>query len=183
MRKLGGRAPDQETQSAANGDFSFQNVAAGPHRLSFTAQGFAAKTISGELQAGQALKVPATTLAVETMITQVNVTQTRLELAEAQIKVEEKQRLLGVLPNFFASYDPDAAPLTTRQKFQLTAKAWLDSRSFVISGAIAGVWQAQNTHNGFGQGGQGFAKRYGAAFADYGTSLLLEKVVSTPIFK
>lgn len=30
---------------------------------------------------------------------------------------------------------------------------------------------------------QGYAKRYGAAFADYGTSLLLEKVVTATIFK
>jgi len=97
--------------------------------------------------------------------------------------VEEQQRLLGVLPNFFAAYDRDAAPLNAKQKLELTAKTWFDPSSFVVEGIIAGVWQAQNTHKGFGQGAQGYAKRYGAGFADYGTSLLLEKVVTTTIFK
>ena len=178
-----GRGPDQEVQSAGSGEFSFPDVAAGPYRLSFSATGFASKTIAGELHAGETLDLPQTVLAIDTLATEVNVTQTQAELAEAQIKVEEQQRLLGVLPNFFAAYDRDAAPLNAKQKLELTAKTWFDPSSFVIGGIIAGVWQAQNTHEGFGQGVQGYAKRYSAAFADYGTNLLLEKVVTTTIFK
>ncbi len=180
---LEGRAPDQESLSADGGDFSFQNIAPGPYRLSFKAKSFAAKTITGELQAGEVLNLPPTALAVETLTTEVNVTQTQVELAQAQIKVEEKQRLLGILPNFFVNYDPDAAPLTAKQKLELTGRTWLDPSSFVINGIIAGVGQAQNTHKGFGQGAQGYGKRYGASFADYGTMLLLEKVVTPAIFK
>lgn len=180
---LDGRGPDQEMQSAQSGEFSFPNVVAGPYRLSFSATGFASKTIAGELHAGETLNLPQTALAIDTLATEVNVTQTQAELAEAQIKVEEQQRLLGVLPNFFAAYDRDAAPLNAKQKLELTAKTWFDPSSFVIEGIIAGVWQAQNTHKGFGQGAQGYAKRYGAGFVDYGTSLLLEKVLATTIFK
>ncbi len=181
---LDGRGPDQETQTAESGSFSFSNVAPGTYSLSFAAKGFAVRTITCDLHLGEALSLPQTALAIDTLSTQVNVTpQTQSEIAQAQIEVAEQQRLIGILPNFFASYDHDAAPLNAKQKLELTAKTWLDPSAFVINGMIAGVWQAQNTHPGFGQGGQGYAKRYGAAFADYGTSLLLEKVVMPTIFK
>lgn len=180
---LEGRAPDRETTSAANGEFSFADIAPGPFRLSFTAKGFAPKTIEGEVKPGETLTLPPTALAVDTLNTEVNVTQTRAEMAEAQIKVEEQQRLVGILPNFFAAYDRDAVPLNAQQKLELTAKTWFDPSAFVIEGIAAGVGQARNTHKGFGQGAQGYAKRYGAGFADYGTSLLLEKVVMPTIFK
>jgi hypothetical protein len=180
---LNGRGPDREMQSADSGEFSFPNIAAGPYRLSFSAKGFASKTIAGEIGAGETLNLPPVELAIDTLSTVVNVTQTQAELAEAQIKVEEQQRLLGVLPNFFAAYDRDAAPLNAKQKLELTARTWFDPSSFVIEGIIAGVWQAQNTHKGFGQGARGYGKRYGAGFVDYGTSLLLEKVITTTIFK
>jgi hypothetical protein len=180
---LDGRGPDLETQTADSGDFSFPNIAAGAYRLFFSAEGFASKTVACQLQAGETLNLPKVDLAIGALATEVNVTQTQAEIAEAQIKVEEKQRLLGLVPNFFTSYDSDAAPLNAKQKFELTAKTWYDPSSFVINGIIAGVWQAQNTHKGFGQGAQGYGKRYGASFADYGTELLLGNVVTTTIFK
>jgi hypothetical protein len=151
--------------------------------LSFSAKGFALKTIAVELRAGESLNLPATALSIDSVNTELNVTQTKAEVAEAQIKVEEQQRLLGVIPNFFTAYDRDAAPLNAKQKLELTAKSWFDPTSFVIGGIIAGVWQAQNTHKGFGQGAEGYAKRYGATFADYGTSLVLEKTLMPVIFK
>ena len=45
------------------------------------------------------------------------------------------------------------------------------------------MWQAQNTHKGFGQGAEGYGKRYGASFADFGTALMFDKVVMTSAFK
>jgi hypothetical protein len=180
---LDGRGPDEETQAGDSGEFSFSNVPAGAYRMTFTANGFAARTIQGELLAGQTLALPQTTLAIDRVVTEVSVTHTQDEGAQQQIKVEEQQRLVGVLPNFFVSYDPDAVPLNAGQKLQLSAKTWLDPSSFVINGIIAGVWQAENTHKGFGQGAEGYGKRYGASFADYGTALMLDKVVMTSIFK
>jgi hypothetical protein len=180
---LNGRAPDQETQSATTGEFSFLNVTAGPWQLSFSAKGFAAKTLDGEISPGQTLTLPTTALLIDHLTTEVTVSQTRAELAEVQIKTEEQQRLLGLFPDFLTSYDPDAAPLDAKQKLELTAKTWFDPSSFLINGVIAGVMQAENTHKGFGQGAQGYAKRYGAGFADFGTRLLLENVVTKTIFK
>ena len=57
------------------------------------------KKISGELHAGEALSLPQTALPVATITTEVNAAQTQAENAQAQIKVEEQQRLIGVIPN------------------------------------------------------------------------------------
>jgi len=173
----------QETQSADGGDFLFSNVVPGPFHLSFTAQGFADKTLTGELHAGEILTLPRTSLDVASVTTELNVTETQAEIAEEEIKVEEQQRFVRMVPNYFTSYKPDAAPLNTRQKFELTWKTFLDPSSFVINGAIAGVWQARNSYKGFGQGAQGYGKRYGAGFADFGTGLVLSNVVLPTIFK
>jgi len=173
----------RQTESAETGSFVFAELSAGTFRLSFSAKGFAAKTVIADLHDGETLNLTPTALVIDTLTTEVTVTQTQAELAEAQIKVEEQQRIFGLVPNFFTSYDHDAAPLNAKQKLELTARTWFDPSAFVINGIAAGVQQAQNTHKGFGQGAQGYGKRYGAAFADYGTSLLLEKTVMPTIFK
>ena len=87
-------------------------------------------------------------------------------MAEDEIKAQEKQRLLGVIPNFYVSYIPDAAPLDTKQKFELAWKSTIDPITFALTGALAGIEQADNTFSGYGQGAQGYGKRFGAAYAD-----------------
>jgi hypothetical protein len=173
----------QQTRSTAQGEFLFAKVAPGTFYLTMTADGFAVKTIVGELHPGEALALPPAELALATITTEVNVTQTQEEIAEEQLKQAETQRLVGLIPNFFVNYNPSAVPLNTRQKFQLTWKTMVDPSTFVINGMTAGVSQAQNTNKGFGQGAEGYAKRYGAAYADFATSLLLEKVALSTVFK
>ena len=89
-----------------------------------------------------------------------------VEIAQAELKEQEKQRVFGVIPNFYVTYVPKAAPLSTKQKFQLAFKSTVDPVSFGITGAIAGIEQAQNHFPGYGQGAEGYAKRYGATYAD-----------------
>lgn len=173
----------RETLAGPNGDFSFPDVAPGPFSLTISAKGFAAKTIDGKFLPGQPMTLAAITLTVETLNTEVNVTQTQVEIADAQIHIAEQQRLIGLVPNYFVSYEQDAAPLNVRQKFELTWKTFLDPSSFVITGAIAGTAQARSSYKGFGQGAQGYAKRYGASYLDFVTSLALESVVLTTVFK
>ena len=98
-------------------------------------------------------------LAVAPNTVDVEVTLPLAQIAEDQVKVEEKQRLLGVFPNFYVSYDPKAVPLTTKLKFQLAWKTAIDPVSFAIVGGVAGIQQADNTFSGYGQGAQGYAKR------------------------
>ncbi len=176
-------APDQTTESAADGAFSFSNVIPGPYRLSFTAKGFTAKTIAGDLKPGEALTLPQTALVVAKLTTEVDVTQTRAEIAEAQIKSEEKQRLAGIIPNYFVVYDRNAAPLDVKQKAELTWRTFFDPYVFLTTGVGAGIDQARDNYKGFGQGAQGYAKRYGANYADFVTSVGVDKFLMPAIFK
>ncbi len=86
--------------------------------------------------------------------------------ADKQLKQQEHQRILGFLPNFNTSMVQDAVSLTTKQKFQLAFKSSTDPVQFVVSAFNAGISQAQNSYDGYGQGGEGYFKRWGAAYAD-----------------
>jgi hypothetical protein len=152
-------APARETTSGADGTFSFVGVVAGSYHIAITATGFAAQTFSAKLAEGESAMVPEITLAVASESTQVQVVVSRVELAEDEIKVQEKQRVLGVFPNFYVSYDPHAVALTPKQKFELAYRTSIDPVTFVLTGAIAGAQQAQNDFSGYGQGAQGYGKR------------------------
>jgi hypothetical protein len=105
-------------------------------------------------------------LAVATAVTKVEVGLTQVEVAQAQVKEQEKQRVLGFIPNFFVSYVPNAAPLSPKLKFQLAWKSSIDPITFLGNAAVAGIAQAGDGFSGYGQGAQGYAKRFGASYAD-----------------
>ncbi|HXM65867.1 MAG TPA: carboxypeptidase-like regulatory domain-containing protein [Candidatus Acidoferrum sp.] len=161
-----GGSSTRETLTDTNGHFVFTDVAPGYFQLSLTASGFALLQKSGILNAGENLLVPQVALAVARNTVDVEVTVSQEQVAEEQVKVEEQQRLLGVFPNFYVSYVPNAAPLTSKLKFQLAWKSTFDPVSFVVTGAVAGLEQAEDAFSGYGQGAQGYAKRYGAAYAN-----------------
>ena len=165
---LTGDAPslNQDATTGKDGQFSFNNVPPGHFQLTVTAAGFSSQTYSALLQPDQIETVPPIALVVAANVTEVQVTLTQTEVAEQQIKVEEQQRILGAIPNFFVSYTPDAVPLTSKQKFKLSWKSVIDPVTFLMVGGAAGVEQAQNHFNGYGQGAEGYAKRYGAGYAD-----------------
>src|SRR5258708_12019190 len=106
-------------------------------------------------------------MGLGTAVGEVRVVAARIEVAEDQIKAQEKQRVLGVVPNFYVTYEHNAAPLSPKQKFELAWKTTVDPVSFGLTGAIAGIQQAQNDFSGYGQGAQGYGKRYGASYADF----------------
>jgi Carboxypeptidase regulatory-like domain len=155
-----------ELESGSAGAFDFTSIPPGPFELTITAPGFATQRRLGTLQAGQDYIVPEIKMVVATTI-EINVTQTREEIAEQQIHVEEQQHLFGVVPNYYVSFVPDAAPLNVRQKFQLGWKFTVNPMAFVTAGAFAGIEQARNTYSGYGGGTQGYLKRYGAAYANF----------------
>ena len=163
----GDQSPDQEVVSGDDGQFSFADVAPGPFQLTITSAGFATQSSSGILQSGESYTVPQIALALATAVAEVRVVPTRIEVAEDQIKAQEKQRVLGVVPNFYVTYDHNAVPLSPKQKFELAWKTTIDPVSFGLTGAIAGIQQAQNDFSGYGQGAQGYGKRYGASYANF----------------
>jgi hypothetical protein len=161
------QSPNQEVLSGDDGQFSFANIAPGPFHLTSTLEGFATQASSGILRPGQSYTVPQIAMALATAVTEVRVVLSRTEVAEDQIKAQEKQRVLGVVPNFYVSYERNAVPLTSKQKFELAWKTTVDPVSFGLTGAIAGIQQARNDFSGYGEGAQGYAKRYGASYADF----------------
>ncbi len=161
------QSPDQEVLSDDDGQFSFANVAPGPFQLTITSAGFEVQVSAAILRPGESYAVPQIAMALATAVTEVHVVPTRTEVAEDQIKAQEKQRVLGVVPNFYVSYDHHALPLTSKQKFELAWKTTVDPVSFAVTGVIAGIQQAQNDFSGYGQGAQGYGKRYAASYADF----------------
>lgn len=76
-------------------------------------------------------------------------------------------RLGFVLPNFLTLENAgQVPPLTSGQKFKAVARGAFDYVQYPWYGFLAGISQAENSESAYGQGAQGYAKRYGAAFAD-----------------
>jgi len=160
------QSPSQEVFSDADGQFSFIDVVPGSFQLTITLEGFATQVLAGTVGPGEVYVVPQIVLVVAAQVTQVTVGLTQVELAEVQIKDQEKQRVLGIIPNFYVSYAPNAVALTPKQKFELAWKSSTDPFTFVAVGAVAGAAQAGDHFSGYGQGAQGYAKRYAASYGD-----------------
>ena len=162
----GAALPDRTDTTDSDGEFTFAGVPAGSFKLTLASEGFVTKTIAGVLAGGQSYDAHEVVLAVAETTTDVKVSASTVEIAEEQLHLEEQQRVLGVIPNFYVVYDRNPAPLTAKQKYELAWKSSIDPFTWLITGAFAGVEQADDTFPGYGQGAQGYAKRYGANFAD-----------------
>ena len=177
------QSPSQDVVSDGDGQFSFASIAPGPFQLTTMSEGFATQTYSGTLHSGETYIVPPIALVVATAVTVVQVSLSRTALADAEIKDEAKQHVLGVVPNFYVTYDPAAVPLTPKQKFELAWKATVDPMNFGLTGGIAGIEQATNAFSGYGQGAQGYAKRYGASYAGLVTNTFIGSAMLPSLLK
>jgi hypothetical protein len=79
---------------------------------------------------------------------------------------------------------PSAAsmPLTPRQKFRLALKDSVDPFNFVGAGISAGIEQGANSYSDYGQGASGYAKRYGAAYADSVLGMMIGGALLPSVF-
>jgi hypothetical protein len=150
----------------SGGSFTFSAVEPGKYLVRIAAHGFSSwKVENVEVHDGEVLTLTPVELGVESLSATVDAI-TMEDLAEQQITAEEHQRILGILPNFFVSYVPHAAPLTRKQKFKLALVVSKDPLTFFTTGVTAGIEQAQGDFAGYGQGFSGYAKRYGATYGD-----------------
>lgn len=81
----------------------------------------------------------------------------------------EAGRIFGVIPDnkiVPSSKASTEEPLTSRGKFGLAWRDTIDPFTFVLAGFYAGLAQWQNDYPTWKQGGQGYGKRFGAAYAD-----------------
>jgi hypothetical protein len=173
----------QEVVTGDDGQFSFSNVAPGTFQLTIAAAGLVNRVISGALRPEEDVIVPEVVLALATQETQITVRLSQVQIAEGQIKEQEKQRVLGFIPNFYVSYVPNAVALTSKQKFEIAWKSSIDPLTLVGVGFIAGIQQASNRYSEYGQGAQGYAKRYAAFYGDVVMGTFLGSAVLPSVLK
>lgn len=152
--------------SDSEGRFVYGDVPAGAFQLTVSSDGFSAQVVSGLLRPGESYEAQPVVLLVTTAASEVEVNASRQEIAQEQLTEQEHQRVLGLIPNFFVSYAPDAPALTPKQKFQLAWKSSIDPMTLLSAGISAAMEQANNDHKSWGQGTAGFTKRYAANYGD-----------------
>jgi len=164
--------------SGGDGEFAFTGVPPGTYFITVNAKGFEPYTSANfTISAQQVYEMPKIQLSIAIQRQVVVVRPTEV-IAQIQLKAQEKQRLIGILPNFYTSYVWDAAPMNTKQKFSLTARDIFDPGYLLGVAAAAGVQQANNSFAGFGQGAAGYGKRFAAAFGNR----LIEGFLSQAVF-
>jgi len=87
--------------------------------------------------------------------------------------VTEDHRMFKVLPNYKTVNDPSqpVTPIDAKQKFALVLH-YFDPFTYGFTGIQAGIQQWSNAQKGYGQGIEGYYKRYGADFTDAFTNEL-----------
>jgi hypothetical protein len=103
--------------------------------------------------------------------------------AQEQLDQQLHQRVFGVMATFNTTNNRDALPLSTRQKYELFFKSASDPWPFVLTAVGAGIDQAENSFPEYGQGVEGYAKRWGAGYTDYFTGNLLGNAVLAGLLK
>jgi hypothetical protein len=153
--------------TADNGFFRFDDVKPGvPCQAVIRAQGFADRTFAIAVHPGEIKMLGAVQLTLAEQRTVVRVNGDPMEIATEQVKFEEAQRVLGIIPNFYVSYEGDnAAPLTTEMKFRLALRVSRDPITVAGIGFMAGIKQASDTPN-YVQGLKGYSERFSATAAD-----------------
>jgi Carboxypeptidase regulatory-like domain len=174
-------SPDVSTDE--EGVYLFINVPPGPFQINISSEGLVSQTFTGTLHAAESYVVPQATLTIATQVTEVTVGLNPIELAQEQVIEQEHQRVFGIIPNFYVSYSADAAPLNTKQKFHLAWKSASDPVTLAGVGLLAGIYQATDRWGAYGQGVQGYAKRYGATYADIFDATFLAGAVLPAVFK
>jgi uncharacterized membrane protein YfcA len=82
-------------------------------------------------------------------------------------KQASSKRAFGVMPLLNVVYDPSTArALSVREKWRLFYREAYDPSQYLSVGIGAGISQAGNETSGYGQGMQGYGKRFGAGLGD-----------------
>ncbi|MGA9509628.1 MAG: carboxypeptidase-like regulatory domain-containing protein [Candidatus Sulfotelmatobacter sp.] len=169
-------SPPRTIMSNENGFFQFTDVDPGTYQVTISAEGFANWASPAIiLKPGQYAILTGSKLNIAEALTTIDVASpvaTEKEIAAEQLKVEEQQRIFGFIPNFLVQYDANAAPLTAKMKFRLAAKVAFDPVTLGGVAVFAAANQAGNTPN-YRQGAIGYAERYGAAYANGFTDIMI----------
>ena len=167
---LEGLVPSEKQITTANDSaaFEFRDIKLGvPYQVRVTANGF------NEWDSPTIVLTPDRSIFFVTDVrlrlsgteSSVTVYASTRQVAVDQVHLEEQQRVLGSIPNFYAMYDSqNAVPLTTKLKFQLATRVSVDPVTAMGVAFMAGVRQATGTPN-YVQGAKGYGQRVGAEAA------------------
>ena len=167
-------ATDRRTAVATEtGLYEFHDVTpGGPYRITISAKGFVNWTSADFLLKPGEYKIEAgSKLSLAAVQTTINVSPPE-EIAREQLNAELKQRVLGIIPDFYTVYGPNAEPLTAKLKFKLAFRTLIDPVTIAGVALYSGIQQAADTPD-YGQGAQSYGKRVGAVAADGGTDILI----------
>ena len=156
----------REVTADRNGRFAFSELPAGSYQVKLEEPGVQAAVSQVVLGAGENLETPVVATRIPVQKTTVDVVATLKQVAQAQVKAQEQQRVFGFVPNYYTSYIWNAEPMTRKLKFDLGLRTIFDPVTFLVVGGVAGVEQWHKTFPGYGLGAEGYAKRYGATYAD-----------------
>jgi hypothetical protein len=165
-----------------NGSFMIP-AHAGIFALQASAPGFATTTVHGELDGNQKLDLGRVALTIQSATVEVRVRVTKEELAEEQVRTEEKQRIMGVIPNFFVTYDHNPVPLQAKQKYELAFRTLIDPGTIGVDLFSSGVEQGAGGLKGYGTGSRGYAKRFAASYGTGSIDTMLGSAVLPSLFK
>lgn len=176
---LQGPAGDRLTAiTKDDGGFSFDEATGGvAYQITVSAEGFADWSSSITVEPGQNKVLEAVKLRILAVQRAVTVSYSSKEVAAQQVKAEEQQRVLSIIPNMYVVYDPHAEPLTTGMKFHLAYKSLTNPFFFFRTAAWAGIQQARDDPSKWHQGAEGYGRRLGAGFTDAVTGSLISNAL------
>jgi hypothetical protein len=152
--------------TSESGFFSFQNVQPGvPYQIVISAKDFEDWRLPVTLAPAEYKIVSGIQLRIEAEHTTVNVRYDPVQVATEQLRLEEKQRVFGIIPNFYVAYDKNAEALTPKMKFDLALKVASDPVTAAGVLFVAAAKQAGNSPK-YGQGWDAYGKRVGTVSAD-----------------
>jgi hypothetical protein len=175
--------PDRALTSGESGEFTFTGLPPDSYRLTVTGPGMG-KYVSEQLDlhAGEMRFLRKVTLPVNGGVQEVRVYANQEQLATEQVHVEESQRVLGVIPNFYSSFDQHPVPMNAKQKFQLAFRSEIDPMTFAGAAAIAGAEQSRKIYQGYGQEAGGFGRRFAAQYANDFDSRMIGSALLPSLF-
>ncbi len=178
-----GGEPDRVLTSGEDGQFTFAGLPPGTYHLTVSRTGMGAFTSPDlVLHAGELRFVKKVVLPWSGGVQEVRVYANQEQLATEQVHAAESQRVLGVIPNFYSSFDQHAVPMDAKQKFQLAFRSEIDPLTFVGAAAIAGAEQSKKIYQGYGQEAGGFGKRFAAQYANDFDSRMIGSALLPSLF-
>jgi hypothetical protein len=167
---------NQTTVADDNAAFDFRDLKLGvPYQVRISFNGFADWTSSAVALSPDrpAFFITEIKLKLNDATTSVTVYASTTQIAVEQVHLEEQQRVLGFIPNFYVVYDSQSAvPLTAKLKFQLALRVSADPVTVAGVAFMAGVRQTAHTPD-YVLGTKGYGQRFGAEAADGISDILI----------